>query len=208
MFAVVETSGKQYQIQEGKYIDIDLLEATPDTNITLDKVVAIIAGEESKIGQPYIEGATVKAKVLKHGKNKKVVSFKMRRKKGYRLKKGHRQDFTRILIEDIEFPEKDKTLSYVKTLQEETEKKLQEESNKIAEAKAKKEAKEAEKAQARKQAQSKKTKPETKEKTSKAKQDSIEEKPVEVIEEVVEETEVTNNVSEEITTSEENDNKE
>ena len=110
MFAVVETCGRQYQVQEGRYIDIDLQDQDIDSNLTIDKVVAVIAGDYSQIGQPYIDGATVQAKVLKHGKEKKVIAFKMRRKKGYRLKKGHRQNFTRILIENIDFPKKAETL--------------------------------------------------------------------------------------------------
>lgn len=118
MFAVVETCGRQYQVQEGRYIDIDLQDQEVDSNLTIDKVVAIVAGDYTQVGQPYVEGALVKAKVLKHGKDKKVVAFKMRRKKGYRLKKGHRQDFTRVLIENIDFPKKTETLKYVADLEE------------------------------------------------------------------------------------------
>lgn len=132
MFAVVETCGRQYQVQEGRYIDIDLQDHDVDSNLTIDKVVAIVAGDYTQVGQPYIEGALVKAKVLKHGKEKKVVSFKMRRKKGYRLKKGHRQDYTRVLIENIDFPKKAETLKYVTSVEEK-----QAEENKAAEKTAK-----------------------------------------------------------------------
>jgi large subunit ribosomal protein L21 len=134
MYAVVETGGKQYQVQEGRYIDVDLLNVSPDTNINIDKVVAIIAGEHSQIGQPYVAGASVQAKVLKHDRGKKVIAYKMRRKKGYRLKKGHRQDYTRILVENIEFPNKDETLNFVKEQQEKVEAEKQEIERKLQEA--------------------------------------------------------------------------
>lgn len=101
MFAIIETGGKQYQVETDRYIDVELLDAKVDETITFDKVVAIIDGEASKIGQPYVEGVVVTAKILKHDKDKKVIVYKQRRKKGYRKKQGHRQNFTRILVEDI-----------------------------------------------------------------------------------------------------------
>jgi large subunit ribosomal protein L21 len=150
MYAVVETGGKQYQVQEGRYIDVDLMNANPDTNINIDRVVAIIAGEHSQIGQPYVEGASVQAKILKHDRNKKVIAYKMRRKKGYRLKKGHKQHFTRILVENIEFPNKDETVKYAKTQEEKLEKEIQEKETKLKEAKEKKIAKKEDQKKARK----------------------------------------------------------
>ena len=147
MFAVVETGGKQYQVQEGKYVDIELLDLEPDSSVSIDKVVAIVAGEYSQIGQPYVEDATVKGKVLSHGKEKKVTAYKMRRKKGYRLKKGHRQNFTRLLIENIEFPKKSETLSYVQKIDEQKQKEQEQVENKLKEAQNKR----VEKKQARKE---------------------------------------------------------
>jgi large subunit ribosomal protein L21 len=137
MFAVVETGGKQYQVEEGRYIDIDLLHAEENASYTLDKVVAIIAGEYTQVGQPLVEGAAVQVKILKHGKGKKTISFKMKRKKGYRLKKGHRQDYTRIMVENIEFPNKQETLNYVKQLDEKLMQEIQEKETKFQEAKEK-----------------------------------------------------------------------
>lgn len=137
MFAVVETGGKQYQVQEGRYVDIELLDLEPESNISIDKVVAIVAGEYSQIGQPYVENATVKGKVLSHGKEKKVTTYKMRKKKGYRLKKGHRQNFTRLLVEDIDFPNKSETLNHVQKLEEQKQNEQQEAENKIKKAKEK-----------------------------------------------------------------------
>lgn len=101
MFAIIETGGKQYQVETERYVDVELLDAKENETITFDKVVMIVDGEASKVGQPYVDGVTVTAKVLKHDKSKKVIVYKQRRKKGYRKKQGHRQNFTRILIEDI-----------------------------------------------------------------------------------------------------------
>jgi len=101
MIAIVETGGKQYKVEEGKYVDIELLDGKEGDKIDLDKIVMIIDGENSKIGQPYIEGAIIKGEILKNGKDKKVLVYKMRRKKGYRRKNGHRQQFSRLMVESI-----------------------------------------------------------------------------------------------------------
>ena len=111
MLAIVETCGKQYEIQEGRYIDVEFLGKDENETLELDKVVMIVAGDQSQIGQPYLEGATVKVTVLKNGKDKKVLVYKQRRKKGYRNKNGHRQQFSRIMIESIDFPGKDSVLA-------------------------------------------------------------------------------------------------
>jgi large subunit ribosomal protein L21 len=101
MFAIIETGGKQYQVETERYIDVELLDAKVDETVTFDKVVMVVDGDASKIGQPYVDGVVVTAKILKHDKDKKIIVYKQRRKKGYRKKQGHRQNFTRILIEDI-----------------------------------------------------------------------------------------------------------
>lgn len=101
MIAIVETGGKQYQVTEGKYVDIELLDGQEGDVIELDKVMMIIDGENSKVGQPYVEGAKIKGKIVKNGKDKKILVYKMRAKKGYRRKNGHRQQFTRLMVEDI-----------------------------------------------------------------------------------------------------------
>lgn len=106
MLAVVETGGKQYQVTEGRYVDVELLDAEKDSSFVFDKVVMVVAGEESEIGQPYVEGAKVTAKIVDHGKDKKIIVYKQKRKKGYRKKQGHRQNFTRVMIESIDFPGK------------------------------------------------------------------------------------------------------
>lgn len=105
MIAIVETGGKQYQVAEGKYVDIELLEGKEGDNVSLDKVVMIIDGEDSQIGQPYVTGAVVNGKILKNDRDKKVIVYKMHRKKGYRRKNGHRQHFTRLMVESIKVKE-------------------------------------------------------------------------------------------------------
>ena len=101
MYAIVETGGKQYQVEEGRYVDIEKLEGDVDTKVTFDNIVMIVNGKKSKVGQPYVSGASVEGKILKHDKAKKIIVFKQRPKKGYRKKQGHRQQFTRVMISKI-----------------------------------------------------------------------------------------------------------
>lgn len=101
MYAIVEINGKQYQVEEGRYVVVDLLDQAPDATMELDKVLMVADGKATKIGQPFVEGAKVSAKVLTHYKDKKVLVYKMKRKKGYRRKNGHRQQYTRLQIEQI-----------------------------------------------------------------------------------------------------------
>jgi large subunit ribosomal protein L21 len=106
MQAIVDINGKQYPIEEGRYVRIDHYAADVDAAVTLDKVCMIVAGEQSLIGAPYVEGAMVKATVKRHGRGPKVLVYKMRCKKGYRRKNGHRQDFTELQVHALEFPGK------------------------------------------------------------------------------------------------------
>ena len=101
MYAIVETGGKQYKLEEGKYTDIELLDAEADSKVVFDKVVMLVNGKKSKVGQPYVENATVDGTIVKHDKAKKVIVYKQRPKKGYRKKQGHRQQFTRVMINKI-----------------------------------------------------------------------------------------------------------
>lgn len=102
MYAIIETGGKQYQVSEGDVIFVEKLDAQNDTDITIDKVVAV--GEEKKfvVGAPYIKGATVTAKVLKNGKGKKITVFTYKPKKDSKRKMGHRQPYTQLKIESIQ----------------------------------------------------------------------------------------------------------
>lgn len=101
MLAIVETCGKQYEVTEGRYLDVELLNAAKDSSYVFDKVIMIVDGENTKVGQPYVEGASVECKVLDHGRGKKIIIYKQRCKKGYRRKYGHRQDYTRVMVESI-----------------------------------------------------------------------------------------------------------
>lgn len=101
MYAVIETGGKQYKVSEGDVIFIEKLEVAEGESITFDKVLVLADGENVNIGTPTVAGATVTAKVEKQGKAKKIYVFKMKRKKNYRRKKGHRQPFTKVTIEKI-----------------------------------------------------------------------------------------------------------
>ena len=107
MLAIVESCGKQYQLQEGRYVDFEYLGADEKAKVEFDKVVMIIAGENSIVGQPYVEGAKIAGTVLLNAKDKKVLVYKQRCKKGYRKKQGHRQMFSRVMIDSIEFPGKE-----------------------------------------------------------------------------------------------------
>ena len=101
MFAIVETGGKQYQVEEGRYVDVELLEGQADSSVVFDKVVMIVNGKKSKVGQPYVANAKAEGTIVKHDKAKKVIVYKQRPKKGYRKKQGHRQGFTRVMISKI-----------------------------------------------------------------------------------------------------------
>lgn len=101
MFAIVETGGKQYQVEEGRYLDVELLEGDKDSKVVFDKVVMIVNGKKSKVGQPYVAGASAEGTIVKHDKAKKIIVYKQRPKKGYRRKQGHRQGFTRVMISKI-----------------------------------------------------------------------------------------------------------
>ena len=101
MYAIVETGGKQYQVEEGRYVDVELLGEEADAKVVFDKVVMIVNGKKSKVGQPYVENASVEGVVLKNDRAKKIIVFKQRPKKGYRRKYGHRQGFARVMINKI-----------------------------------------------------------------------------------------------------------
>ncbi len=101
MYAVIETGGKQYKVSEGDVVFIEKLEAAEGESVTFDKVLVVADGENVTIGTPAVAGASVSAKVEKQGKSKKIYVFKMKRKKNYRRKKGHRQPYTKVTIEKI-----------------------------------------------------------------------------------------------------------
>lgn len=101
MYAIIVTGGKQYKVSEGDTIFVEKLEALEGEAVTFDKVLAVSDGEALTVGAPVVEGASVTAKVVKQGKAKKIYVFKMKRKKNERSKKGHRQPYTKVVIETI-----------------------------------------------------------------------------------------------------------
>ena len=102
MYAVLSTGGKQYRVQEGDVIFVEKLNAEVDSTVELTEVLAVSNGDALKVGTPVVEGAKVVAKVISQGKAKKITVFKYKAKKDYRKKTGHRQPYTKLVIEKIE----------------------------------------------------------------------------------------------------------
>ncbi|MFP4416517.1 MAG: 50S ribosomal protein L21 [Chitinivibrionales bacterium] len=101
MMSVVEQGGFQYTVNEGDTIRVPLLEAEKGSEVSLDKVLLVRDGESVKVGTPVVDGAEVKAKVLDHAKADKVLVIKKIRRKDYKRKNGHRQDYTELQITSI-----------------------------------------------------------------------------------------------------------
>lgn len=101
MYAVIEFGGKQYVVERGTTIKVEKIRIPEGKELEIDKVLFVKVNGQNLLGNPYVRGAKVIAKVLEHGKSKKIIIFKYKRKKNYRRKRGHRQPFTRIEIEDI-----------------------------------------------------------------------------------------------------------
>ncbi len=106
MFAIVETSGRQYQVEAGKFIDVDLTANQPGDEIVFEKILMIVDGANSLYGKPVVEGAKVVGRVLKHDKDNKIIVYHQKPKKGTRKKQGHRQSYTRVLIDSISVGDK------------------------------------------------------------------------------------------------------
>jgi large subunit ribosomal protein L21 len=101
MYAVIETGGKQYRVEVGTELEVELLDAEPGSSITLDRVLLVADGDESAIGRPIVADAAVEAEVLRRDRGEKVISFKYRPKARRRVKKGHRQELTVLRITDV-----------------------------------------------------------------------------------------------------------
>jgi large subunit ribosomal protein L21 len=102
-YAIVEDGGKQYKTVEGATIDVDRFPATSGEVVDLEKVLLVVDGEMVAVGTPLVAGAKVQATVVSQVQGPKLVVFKYKPKKRYRVKKGHRQDYTRLLIDSITF---------------------------------------------------------------------------------------------------------
>lgn len=102
MYAVFQTGGKQFRAEPGSRLRIPTLEADVGDSVTFDHVLlAGDGGENVKVGAPTVDGASVKAEVIRHGRGDKITVFKRKRRKGYRKKQGHRQNFTEIRVEEV-----------------------------------------------------------------------------------------------------------
>jgi large subunit ribosomal protein L21 len=102
MYAVFQTGGKQFRAEAGVRFRIPSLDVEPGDSVTFDKVLLTGDGEETiLVGTPTVDGASVKAEVIRHGRADKIIVFKRKRRKGYRKKQGHRQKFTEIRIEEV-----------------------------------------------------------------------------------------------------------
>ena len=100
MYAIVETGGMQVKVEVGQPVFVEKLDVAEGETYTFDKVL-LVSGDETKVGAPYVKGATVTAKVEKQGRGKKIVIFKYRPKKHSASKKGHRQSYTKLTVEAI-----------------------------------------------------------------------------------------------------------
>jgi large subunit ribosomal protein L21 len=101
MYAVVKIKGQQYRVEPGHTLQVPLLEDEVGSDVTFDEVLLLSDGDDLKVGNPTVAGASVAAEVVRHGRSRKVIVFKYKRRKNYRRKKGHRQPFTEVNIKDI-----------------------------------------------------------------------------------------------------------
>ena len=102
MYAIIKTGGKQYKVAEGDVVYVEKLEAAVGDAVSFDQVLTVVTDAEVKVGKPLVEGAKVTAKVEAQGKEKKILVFKYKAKSNYRRRQGHRQPFTKVVIEKIE----------------------------------------------------------------------------------------------------------
>lgn len=102
MYAIIKTSGKQFKVESGAILEVNRIDAEPGETITLaDSVLMVQDGETVHLGTPTVPGATVTLEVKEHFRGPKLIVFKMKRRKRYRVKKGHRQDMTKVVVKDI-----------------------------------------------------------------------------------------------------------
>jgi len=101
MYAVIETGGKQYRVSEGDIVRIETLGGSVGDEVSISQVHLVADGKKVKVGQPTVDGASVKGTVVEEGRGRKVIAFKKKRRKGYKRKIGHRQAFTALRIDKI-----------------------------------------------------------------------------------------------------------
>lgn len=101
MYAIIEACGKQYKVAEGDVVFFEKLDTEEGKKVTFDKVILVSNEEKVEVGAPYVKGVKVEGKVVSHGKGKKIIVYKMKPKKNYRRKQGHRQPYTKVEITSI-----------------------------------------------------------------------------------------------------------
>ena len=101
MYAIIESCGRQYKVAEGDVVFFEKLEGEEGKKVTFDNVVLVSNDSKVEVGAPYVKGVKVEGKVVSHGKGKKIIVFKMKAKKNYRRKQGHRQPYTKVEITGI-----------------------------------------------------------------------------------------------------------
>ena len=101
MYAIFKNGGKQYKVQDGDILLLDKMNLEPKSEITFDEVIMVVSDTTCKVGTPFVEGAKIQAVVINEGRGKKVITFKKRRRKDSKTKRGFRRDFTRVRITKI-----------------------------------------------------------------------------------------------------------
>ncbi|MDH3393605.1 MAG: 50S ribosomal protein L21 [Desulfobulbaceae bacterium] len=101
MYAIINTGGKQYQVAQGDRLRVEKLEGNVGDTVELSDVLMVVNDDDIKVGQPMVEGAKVTARIVEQGKAKKILVFKKKRRKGYKVQRGHRQLFTALEIKEI-----------------------------------------------------------------------------------------------------------
>lgn len=102
MYAIVETGGKQFRVEEGRTVKVQKLQAEAGSELVLDKILLVGEGADVTVGRPYVENAKVACEVVEHGRDKKIIVFHKRRRKDSTKKQGHRQDYTAIKVKAIQ----------------------------------------------------------------------------------------------------------
>lgn len=98
MYAIFKNGGKQYKVQEGDIVLLDKMSLEPKSKVVFEEILLLVDGEKNQIGQPFVSGAKIEAEVINEGRGKKVITFKKRRRKDSKVKRGFRRDFTRVRI--------------------------------------------------------------------------------------------------------------
>jgi large subunit ribosomal protein L21 len=101
MYAIIENGGKQYRVSEGDVVYLEKVQAEPGQTVSFPEVLAVGLDDKLLVGSPYVENANITAHVVSHGKGKKIIVFKYKAKKNYRRKQGHRQPFSKVVIDKI-----------------------------------------------------------------------------------------------------------